>query len=74
MHEVLVTTGNITSDDNNETIVHCHISLGDNNYQVFGGHLKEATVAITAEIFITVFENINIKRKTITKNLKLLDW
>lgn len=30
--------------------VHAHISMGDENFHVFGGHLFEAQVAVTLEI------------------------
>ena len=51
-YELISLTGNIALN-NGEHFVHVHASLGGPDFNVFGGHLFEATVAVTAEIFIT---------------------
>lgn len=51
--EVLSLLGNISyqyADD--KPIIHSHIVLSDRNFQVIGGHLKEAIVGVTLEIVI----------------------
>ena len=53
-YELLHLSGNI-SLKNNDYFSHVHAVLADANYQSFGGHLFEATVAVTAEVFITPF-------------------
>jgi uncharacterized protein len=53
--ELISLTGNI-SWHNNEPIVHIHVALGDDKFQVYGGHLFDSKVAVTAEIFIQVFD------------------
>lgn len=53
-YELLTLAGNITVR-NGEPFVHLHATIGDQNFQVFGGHLFEAVVAITAEIHILPF-------------------
>lgn len=54
-YEVLAIKGNITSL-NNDTMSHLHVVLSDINMNSFGGHLKDATVSVTLECFIEVFD------------------
>ena len=35
--------------------MHVHTAIGDSQFSVFGGHMFEAVVAVTAEIYITPF-------------------
>ena len=56
--EIVSLHGNVTLLDG-KPFVHCHIALGDREFRVRGGHLKEAVVAETAEIVLTrYFEEI----------------
>ena len=48
--EVISLVGNITLDEDGNVIVHAHISLGDNQYRVYGGHLIQALVSVTLEL------------------------
>lgn len=50
--EVLSLTGNLGYFEN-KPIVHAHVALGGSDYNVVGGHLKEAEVSLILEIFIT---------------------
>jgi predicted DNA-binding protein with PD1-like motif len=50
-YELISLTGNISLKDGNPYI-HVHAALGDNQFRVFGGHLFEAEVAVTAEVSI----------------------
>lgn len=50
--EVLSLQGNLGYLDN-KPIVHAHMSLGAPDFTVHGGHVKEATVSLILEIFIT---------------------
>jgi uncharacterized protein len=59
--EVLNLTGNIALVDNNP-FVHAHCTLGNTKYNAFGGHLMQATVSPTLEIFLQVFDD-SMKRK-----------
>jgi uncharacterized protein len=59
--EVTNLTGNI-SKLNGDYINHLHITLADNNYQVQGGHLKDATVGAVLEIQITPMKGPLIKK------------
>ena len=42
--------------------LHIHTVVSDNNFVCYGGHLKEATVGATCEIFLSDFE-LEIARK-----------
>ncbi len=60
--ELLSLQGNL-SFKNDESIIHCHAILGDEEGKTLGGHVIEATVNLTNEIFITKFEQIKMRRK-----------
>lgn len=47
--------GNISLKDN-ELYLHLHATFGDENGNVFGGHLNEAVISGTCEIFITIID------------------
>lgn len=49
-------TGTVLRDDNDEPLVHLHISLSDHDGEMFGGHLIEECTVISAEFTIQVFE------------------
>lgn len=52
--EVLGITGNIAILDG-KTVFHCHGTIGDEKYQVFGGHFKKLVVSATLEIYLSAF-------------------
>lgn len=71
--ELLALNGNITVKDD-EPYVHLHITIGDEAGNAFGGHLNEAFVSATAEIFITVIDGtVNRKVDPIT-TLNIFDF
>ena len=56
---------NITGDVSQflkDTIIHVHGNFSDDKYQVIGGHVKEAVVSATCEIYLRTF-NSPMKRK-----------
>ena len=53
--ELLSLDGNLSYLDD-KPFWHIHAVLGDRNFQCFGGHLFQATVAVTAEINVRVFD------------------
>ena len=53
--ELLSMIGNIARM-NDEPVIHCHVVLGDREMRTFGGHLFQARVSVTVEIFMRVFE------------------
>ena len=58
--EIVSLIGNFSRKDN-EVVVHSHISISAEDMLCYGGHLKEATVAVTCEITLTDFKS-NITR------------
>lgn len=50
-YELLSLSGNFARKDN-ETILHCHAAISDYGFEVFGGHLFSAVVAVTGEFYI----------------------
>lgn len=59
--EIVSLHGNVSLLDG-KPFVHCHIALGDREFGVRGGHLREAVVSETAEIVLTRY-NEEIGRK-----------
>ncbi|MDB2426123.1 DNA-binding protein [bacterium] len=53
-YELLAVNANL-SLKNGEPYVHAHASIAGEDFKVYGGHLFEATVAVTAEIFCAPF-------------------
>ena len=49
--ELISLEGNMTKMDG-EVYIHLHASFGDESGAVFGGHLREAVIGATCEIFI----------------------
>lgn len=53
--EVLSLSGNVTIKEG-KPFVHAHVTLGERDMSVKGGHLKEAVVAVTLECTIMPLE------------------
>lgn len=53
--EMVSLLGNITRKDG-KPYLHLHASFSDKSCNVVGGHLNEAVIGVTAEIFITVID------------------
>ena len=70
--EIISLNGNISEKDG-EPYLHLHIALSDENYLFYGGHLNNAVISITAEIFVTKLDG-SINRRVNTKtNLNIFD-
>lgn len=70
-HELLSLDGNI-SRLNGDPVVHCHAVLGNTDFAAVGGHLFEARVAVTCEVFITLAKYNLIRQFTPEIGLNLL--
>ena len=53
--ELVAMSGNLALLDG-EPVAHCHVVVGDREMRAFGGHLFEARVSVTVEIFLRVYE------------------
>jgi predicted DNA-binding protein with PD1-like motif len=61
-YEIVSLNGNISSIDE-KPILHLHITLGDSDYRIFGGHLESAVIAVTGEIIIYTSADDVVRRK-----------
>ena len=59
--EILNLSGNISQMDDKEYL-HFHITIGDEDFNAFGGHLNQARVSATAEIIIDLIDG-NLDRE-----------
>ena len=53
-YELISLNGNITLKDESP-FIHAHTAIGRHDFSLFGGHLFEAEIAVTAEFYITPF-------------------
>jgi predicted DNA-binding protein with PD1-like motif len=65
-------SGNI-STYNGDTVVHCHVTLANRDFDAVGGHLVQATVPATCEIVIFPFSATLKRKKDRDTNLAVLD-
>lgn len=70
--EVLSINGNL-STMNNEVYQHLHIAVGNVQGHAFGGHLNEAVVSVTAEIFINIIDGEVDRFLDESININLMD-
>ncbi len=70
--EVVSLLGNIACLDD-EPIIHAHMTVGDEQFQTYSGHLAEGTVRPTLEVFVTPFPDELRRRWDTRLNLALLD-
>jgi len=71
--EITALAGNI-SEMNGELYLHVHITVADISRIAFGGHLNEAVVSATAEIWIDIFEGEVDRELSDTVGLNLLKF
>lgn len=72
-YEVTALTGNV-SEMNGELYLHLHITLADVEHNAFGGHLNEAIVSATAEIWIDIADGEVDREFSDTVGLNLLKF
>lgn len=71
--EVTALTGNVSQMDGKQYL-HLHITLADIDHNCFGGHLNEAIVSATAEIWIDVVDGDIDREFNDTIGLNLLKF
>lgn len=72
-YEIVSLVGTIDTMDN-EYYSHVHMSAGDKDGHVVGGHLKEAYVSATAEIVLHVIDGKINRKKDDDTGLNLFDF
>lgn len=70
--EVTSLLGNIASLDG-KIVIHTHINISDENFNCFGGHLKEALVSGTLEVVVEVNDELIERKFNDEIGLNLLD-
>jgi predicted DNA-binding protein with PD1-like motif len=70
-HELITYQGNIMLLDS-EPFIHAHITIGDHNMQIYGGHLFKANIAVVGEFIIHKIDG-NSKRK-LNDEIGLATW
>jgi predicted DNA-binding protein with PD1-like motif len=71
MHELISINGNITRCEG-KLFLHVHAALGNEKYEVIGGHIMDATVNPTAEISIVPFPGIIDREADAKTGLKMI--
>lgn len=71
--EIVSLTGNITISEDSP-FLHIHTVLSDSEFKTVGGHLKEAHVGATCEIFLTKLETTITRQLDESIGLKLLKF
>ncbi len=59
--EITSLVGNVSLKEG-QPFVHAHITLADENNQVFGGHLMEGTIVFACEFIIEAFDGPPLER------------
>jgi predicted DNA-binding protein with PD1-like motif len=71
--EVLTLSGDITLGVDGQPVVHTHLVLARSDGQSWGGHLIEATVSPTLELYVTTYPESLRKRLDPATGLQLID-
>ena len=70
--EIVSLHGSITKNDE-KPYVHVHMSIGDKEGNLYGGHLSRAIISATCEIFITVIDGEIGRVKSMETGLNIFD-
>jgi predicted DNA-binding protein with PD1-like motif len=69
--EIVSLLGSV-STMNGEAYLHLHMSIGDEQGRVFGGHLNRAMVSATAEIVVQIMDGTIERRKDESVGINLM--
>lgn len=72
-YEITNLTGNI-SRMNGEPYLHIHVTLSDEEYKAYGGHLNELVISGTCEIFVHVVDGMVDRRFDDTVGLNVFNF
>lgn len=70
--ELLSLEGNVTRM-NGENYIHLHATFGNSEGKAYGGHLKNAVIGATCEMFIEPLENVVNRIKDSDTGLNIFD-
>jgi hypothetical protein len=71
--EITGLLGTIALDDNEQPIYHLHGTFGDEDYKVFGGHVKDLIVGGTCELIIQPTDKPLHRHPDATSGLNILN-
>lgn len=71
--EIVSLTGTV-STMNGEYYAHLHMSAGNDNGEVFGGHLNKAVISATCEMVITIVNGVVERTFSDSVGLNLFDF
>jgi predicted DNA-binding protein with PD1-like motif len=71
-YEITSLHGNISAMSG-KSYIHAHVAVGDSQFKSWSGHLKEATISATCEIFLVKLDGIIHRKKDEGTGLNLLD-
>jgi len=72
LYEITSLHGNI-SEMSGKSYIHAHIVVGDSQLNSWSGHLNEATISATCEIFLVKVDGVITRKKDEETGLNLLD-
>ena len=70
-HELITYQGNIMLLDD-EPFIHAHITIGNHNMEIFGGHLLKANIAVVGEFIINKIDGKS--KRTFNDKIGLATW
>lgn len=73
IYELLSFSGNICYFEDHP-FIHAHVVISDSNFRVFGGHLFEATIAVTMELFVFQISQKLLRKRDEIVGLNLLNF
>lgn len=61
LYELISVNGTIARNSKNDIIVHAHVTIGDREHNVMGGHLISGMIGITGEMMVTPFKETIVR-------------